>query len=387
MPADMGVKVRFHKGAWWLFIDHQGHRKSKKIGDRETAHDVARAVRDKLARGDLGLFNDKSTETFAAYAQRWLDTPASARKASTQRFYAFNVKLHLVPVLGTTRIGDITRARCRDVLASCRDRGLKLASLKGVQRTLSAILSQAVEDELLPANPAFRMGKHLRPGDEPRAEIQPLTALEVFDFVAAAQLHTPDHATFFLMALRTGLRLGELLGVQWGDLNLAGRYVEVRHNLVGGRVTSTKNTNRRRVDLSLKLTEALQEHRTAMKAASLKAGRRLPAWVFTNRDGEPLDGDNVRHRVFYPLLETAKLRRIRFHDLRHTFASLLIQNGEPLTYVRDQMGHSSIAVTVDIYGHLVPSANRAAVDKLDAIPVRVPDASESAAIKSSGEAK
>jgi integrase-like protein len=73
-------------------------------------------------------------------------------------------------------------------------------------------------------------------------------------------------------------------------------------------------------------------------------------------------------------LESAKLREIRFHDLRHTFASLLIQNGAPLTYVKEQMGHSSIQVTVDVYGHLVPSANRAEVDRLDAIPIRNPDA-------------
>jgi integrase len=78
--------------------------------------------------------------------------------------------------------------------------------------------------------------------------------------------------------------------------------------------------------------------------------------------------------VFYALLEKAKLRQIRFHDLRHKYASLLIQNGESLAYVKEQLGHSSIQVTVDVYGHLVPSANRAALDKLDAIPTRNPDA-------------
>ncbi len=117
-------------------------------------------------------------------------------------------------------------------------------------------------------------------------------------------------------------------------------------------------------------------HQRGAKAASLKAGRKLPAWVFTTPEGTALDGDNFRHRVFYRLLEGANLRQIRIHDIRHTFASLLIQNGEPLTYVKEQMGHSSIQVTVDVYGHLVPSANRAAVDKLDAVPARIPDASE-----------
>ena len=89
-----------------------------------------------------------------------------------------------------------------------------------------------------------------------------------------------------------------------------------------------------------------------------------------------VDGDNLRSRVFYRLLEKAEVRQVRLHDLRHTYVSLLIQQGESLAYVRDQLGHSSIQVTADVYGHLVPSANRAAVDRLDAVPIRIPDASE-----------
>jgi hypothetical protein len=200
------------------------------------------------------------------------------------------------------------------------------------------------------------------------------THLEAHQFLEAVREKIPEYYPFFLCALRTGIRLGELLALQWGDVDVTGRFLEVRRNLVAGRLTSTKNTNRRRVDMSLKLTETLRELHRARKAASLKAGKPVPQWVFINSDGTALDGDNVRHRVFYRLLESAKLREIRFHDLRHTFASLLIQNGAPLTYVKEQMGHSSIQVTVDVYGHLVPSANRAEVDRLDAIPIRNPDA-------------
>jgi integrase len=87
-------------------------------------------------------------------------------------------------------------------------------------------------------------------------------------------------------------------------------------------------------------------------------------WLFTTRQGTQLDPSNLR-KVFYRLLVAAKLRRVRFHDLRHTFATLLIQQGEGLPYIRDQLGHSSIKITVDTYGHLVPGGNRQAVDKLD----------------------
>jgi integrase len=87
--------------------------------------------------------------------------------------------------------------------------------------------------------------------------------------------------------------------------------------------------------------------------------------VFYNEEGKPLDGDNLRRRVFSTILAKAGLRRIRLHDLRHTFTSLLIQNGESLAYIRDQLGHSSIQVTVDTYGHVIPGANRQAIDRLD----------------------
>ena len=95
-----------------------------------------------------------------------------------------------------------------------------------------------------------------------------------------------------------------------------------------------------------------------------KGSNEIPDWVFCNRDGGWADPANFKARHFYKCLEKAGLRRIRFHDLRHTFASLLLQNGESLHYVKEQMGHSSIKMTVDIYGHLVPGANRQAVNRL-----------------------
>jgi integrase len=135
---------------------------------------------------------------------------------------------------------------------------------------------------------------------------------------------------------------------------------------VAGRTTTPKNGKTRRVDMSAQLTDTLKALAIARKEETLRqAWGAVPAWVFCNAEGRPVDGDNLRHRVFYKVLAQAGLRRIRFHDLRHTFASLLIQNGESLAYVKDQLGHSSIQVTVDTYGHLIPGANRAAVDRLD----------------------
>ena len=322
------------------------------------------------------MLSPASGPTLREYATRWLDDGAAARKASTQRFYGFNLTGHVLPVFGATPVPSLTRADCRDLMTHCRTKGLKPASMRGVNRTLSAVLSQAVEDALLPANPAFRMGKHLRTGDEIPTEIQPFTREEAHTLVEKAEELFPEYASLFLCALRTGMRLGELLALQWGDLDFNSRCIHVQRNRVAGNLTTTKNKQRRRIDMSVQLSAALRELRTVRKRAAIQAGAKMTSWVFLTPDGNPIDGDNLRHRVFYRLLERAELRRIRFHDLRHTFASLLIQQGESLAYVQEQLGHSSVQVTVDVYGHLIPGANRDAVDRLDAHLTRIPGASE-----------
>ena len=371
----MSVRVRFYRGHWWVFVAHHGRRRSKKVGDKATALLVAKRIRERLALGDLSLLASDA-QTFEDYATAWHRDGEAHRKASTHRFYGFNLKLHINPVLGAKRIAAISRADCRHLVSTCRSQGLKVASINGVQRTLSAVLSQAVDDGLLPANPAFRMGKHLRKGDEPRKVIQPFTREEAQRFLETVSTGWPEYYAFFLCALRTGMRLGELLGLQWADIDFAGRFIEVRRSIVSGVLTTPKSSKRRRVDLSQQLAATLHARLVEAKAAMLKAGNdTLGPWVFSNRDGQPLDGDNVRRRVFQPALTKAKLRHVRIHDLRHTYASLLIQQGESLAYVRDQMGHSSIQVTVDVYGHLVPGSNRAAVDRLDDASFCIPAAS------------
>jgi len=117
--------------------------------------------------------------------------------------------------------------------------------------------------------------------------------------------------------------------------------------------------------MSIGLAEVLKNHLTNVELEAIASSNDRPQWVFPNQTGRILDPDNFRTRIFYKVLERAGLRRIRIHDLRHTFCSRLIGNGESLAYIRDQMGHSSIQVTVDLYGHLVSGSNRQAVDRLD----------------------
>lgn len=123
------------------------------------------------------------------------------------------------------------------------------------------------------------------------------------------------------------------------------------------------------MDRSVQLTDSLRTLLTDRKRETLRRGwGEMPAWVFINESGNPIDPDNFRKRVWPKILAKAGLRQIRIHDLRHTYASLALQNGESPAYVKEQMGHHSIQVTVDIYGHLVPGGNKRAVDQLDDVP-------------------
>jgi len=179
----------------------------------------------------------------------------------------------------------------------------------------------------------------------------------------------------FLTALRASLRRGELIALKWGDIQFgtseadSNRYILVQRNWVYGTFTSPKSKRSRRVDLSRQLRRVLIELRDKRLLGAFLSGKNTISdeLVFPSETGTVLQPENLTV-YFLPCLERAGLRRFRFHELRHTFGSLLIQDGASLTYVKEQMGHSSIQVTVDTYGHLIPGADIGWVDRLDSEP-------------------
>ena len=127
--------------------NHDGRRRAKKIGDRDAAKRVARQIREHLAAGDLHLTADAPAETLDAYARAWLESLSGNLKASTIKFYGDNLKLHVLPLLGTQPLDAVSRRDARELIVASRKKGLKLNTVKGIARTLSTVLSQAVEDE------------------------------------------------------------------------------------------------------------------------------------------------------------------------------------------------------------------------------------------------
>jgi integrase len=190
----MGVKVRERKGAWWIFIDHCGQRKAKRVGvgsaGKKAAEVAAINIAARLAGGDASLLTDgpPPTVTFGEYARQWLETHATqACKFSTARVYEVNLRRHVLPVLGDKPLHLVARTDCRVLIAACRAKGLSPKSIENICRTVSSILSQAVEDGHLPANPAFRLGRYYRKADHPKREVRPLTGEEVRILLDAAR--------------------------------------------------------------------------------------------------------------------------------------------------------------------------------------------------------
>lgn len=224
-----------------------------------------------------------------------------------------------------------------------------------------------MDEELIPLNPVVGITKRLQLHRDRGVEVEPLTKGEVSLFLDTCQAHAPDHYPFFLCAFRTGMRLGELLGLGWGEVDWQGKFIVVRRSYKLGRTTPTKTGRVRRVDMSDQLMEVLRALYTQRKREALEKGTGEVIETIFYRNGKHMEQNYIR-RVFKRLLAKAGFREIRLHDIRHTFASLLLSDGASPVYVKEQLGHTSIQITVDIYGHLIPTSNREMVNRLDTQP-------------------
>ena len=345
------------------------------MGTREAAEKVKRQIEARIALGDFGFLEERKDSTLTEYAERWLEHYARVEcKQSTQESYRRNLRIQVLPVFGSTSLREIARDRIKAFIAEKLLTGrFSRNTIRLMLAPLREILNHAIEDGLLDRNPALRLGRFYRSGEgakKPNA----LTPEETRHFLETAREFYPDDHPLLLSALRTGLRRGELLALKWGDIQFAEsefdsqRFILVQRNLQSGRFISPKSHKPRRVDLSRELRRVLLELWDQLLLEAFQRGTDLNSeLVFPSRTGGPRDAENFVQRVFKPCLVKAEIREIRFHDLRHTSGSRLIQRGAPLVHVRDQMGHSSIRVTADTYAHLMPEANVEVIDRLDSI--------------------
>jgi integrase len=374
----MGVKIRKRGGKWYVVVNYHGRRKAKCVGSsRAVAETVRRQLETRLAVGDLGILAETESQvpTFDAYADTWLKNYARVEcKTSTADGYEGVLRLYLRPRFGTQRLDEVKRTAIKAMVSDLIADKLSRNTIRNAMCVIRAIFYDAIEGGVVESNPAARLGRFTRTPRAGETKGIALTSKEAQQFLEAAKTVCTEYYPLFLTALRAGLRRGELVALQWGDIQFGkdddpNRFIVVQHNYVRREHTTTKSKKSRRVDLSRELRKSLLDLRDKRLLEAFLKGKENIAddLVFPSPEGAILDPDNLYHRYFQPVLTKAGLRKIRLHDLRHTFGSLLLQNGATILYVKEQMGHSSIQVTVDIYGHLIPGANMSYVDRLDEI--------------------
>ncbi|HEX5106171.1 MAG TPA: site-specific integrase [Pirellulaceae bacterium] len=351
-------------GTWCATIsvgyDSQGRRKRRTIFG-ESKQDV----QNKLAKLANEVAHQRDIEPqrikLGEYLDRWLQDAAKPRvRETTHANYAGVIKNHIQPHLGGVPLAKLTAFQIHGLYSCLEQAGKSAETIRLVHAVLHRALKQAVRWRLIPFNMAADV-------DRPKAvktDISPLTADQVNALLKAARGNRQE--ALYVLAVTAGMRLGELLGLQWSDVDLKGKAVMVQHSLqeLNGQLKLAEpktSRGRRRIDLPQMAIDALVRHRARL----LKEGLAGVAWVFPNASGGPWRRTHFHFNEYKPLLKRAGLPDIRFHDLRHTSATLLLSQGVHPKVVQERLGHSQISVTLDTYSHVLPTMQLEAAGKFD----------------------
>jgi integrase len=327
-----------------------------------------RKLRDAMTDADRGLVFDASNQSISEYMTHWLEDFAKANLASrTYHNYKLQIREHIVPAFGKMNLSKLDTPNIQALYTTKLQAGLKPASIRYIHAVLRCALEKAVDLRLIPRNPAVSA----RPPKIVQEEITPLDVEQTR--VLLEGVKGDRFECLYVLSLTCGLRMGESLGLRWSDIDLEAGTLRVHRQLQrvregGGLVFSEpKNASRRTIDLPQRALEALRIHRKRQIEEQLRAGAKWQEndLVFASYKGTPMDAQNIVNRYFKPLLRRAGLPDIRWHDLRHTCATLLLSRGTHPTYVQKLLGHASVQLTLDRYSHWMPSMGKHTASAMD----------------------
>lgn len=332
-----------------------------------------------LKRHGAGLVVTEEV-TLSEYMRQWLeDTVKPTARRNTYDHHRRMTENHILPALGHHKITDLSPAHVQSLQRVKDDEGYAISTRRHIHVTLSAALRQAEKWRQIERNPAALVGAPKIPQkiddeDGPDPLMRALTEEQARRLLAHADEH---HRALYSLALATGMRQGELLGLQWRHVDLSAGLVRVRQSLVilphseGSWEMGPPKTEKSRRDIELRpeAAQALRHHRKVQLEERMRLGGALEdhGFVFSTTVGTPLRRENVRRRSLYPLLKRAGLPQIRFHDLRHTFASVTLSKGAPIHVISGMLGHASVKVTWDVYSHILPGDQGRALSALDGV--------------------
>jgi integrase len=358
-----GSIYRRRNGTWSAIATLPDGRRKHIYG--KTRDQVRRKLAEILHALQNGSFTDARGKTLGEFLDQWLADVVKARvRAWTFAGYEVHVRRHIKPVLGRVPLEKLSPQHVQHLLNRKLEEGLKPKSVRYLRGTLRTALNEAVRWGLVSRNAAALV-------DGPRVErfdIQPFTPAEArvfLDSIAGERLEA-----LYSVALTMGLRQGEALGLRWQDVDLELGYLRVSKQLqrVHGApqlVEPKTARSRRTLAMPPMITKGLEQHRVRQRQERSNAGNRWAETdlVFASTEGKPLDGTAIS-KGFHSLLKRAGLQQRRFHDLRHSCATLLLVQGVSPRVVMDVLGHSQIGLTMNTYSHVIPDLRRDAADRM-----------------------
>jgi integrase len=329
---------------------------------REVDSKLTRAKADR----DGGLIFDSDKLTLAEYMERWLrDSARNRLRTKTYKDYEGLTRVHIVPALGRIKLKNLTSLQVQQFYGTKLESGLSKRTVEYIHTVLHSALKQAVRWELVPRNVTDAV-------DPPRPERKERPTLNLDQARAFLESARNDRwEALYVLAIQTGMRRGELFGLRWDDVGLDNGWLHVRQALApNGKYFSAPKTAkaRRKIRLTPAAVEALKRHKAAQDQEKLRNDGlwRDHGLVFPSQVGTPMGPDNFVKRSYKPLLKRAGLPQISFHDLRHTFATLMMPYEHP-KIVQEMLGHSRISTTLDIYSHLSQDMQEEAVGRFGAL--------------------
>ena len=342
-----------------------GRKRRRQVTVRGSKKEAERVKARLVHERETGIDIEPGRITVGDFLERWLRSYASTKRPSTYRRYEGLIRVHLMPVIGALKLSKLRPAHIQEAYARVQQARAPRTALH-VHRVLKEALSHAVQWQLLARNPADAV---TAPRAE-RYEVDPPDREEIERILAAADATL--YGSLVYVAVMTGMRAGELLGLTWKSVDLEGAALNVRQTvqrisgvgMVYGKPKTARS--RRTVSLTPATVARLRSHRQSQLESRLTLG---PAYqdadlVFPTVIGTPLDANNFR-RAWLRIRKRAGVERVRFHDLRHAHATLLIGEGAHMKTISERLGHAGIAITMDTYGHLLPGAQAEAVAGLD----------------------
>lgn len=340
-----------------------------------TRQEVAEKLTKALSEVQQGMFVEPGKLTLGKWLEMWLSEYAKPRlRPTTWESYERNVRCHIKPAIGNIPLKQLQPNHLQklynSLLASGRadgTGGLSPRSVRYVHAILHEALKQAVREYLIPRNPA----DVVVPPRQHKKEIKPLTTEQVQHLLASIQQDRLYAA--FLLEIGTGLRLGELLALRWEDVDLERGVIQIRQSIVrtkNGLLLQAPKTDRSRRSIVLpeKVVKELRRWNDRQAQEKLLLGQSYQdhGLVFCQKNGQWLEPTNFS-KYFGKLLEQAGLPHVRFHDLRHTHATQLLQLGIHVKVVQERLGHSTVTMTLDTYSHVLPGLQEDAAAKLNGV--------------------